>query len=79
MLDHHDTLHVTSRTIPSPFSACNIEKVGWPGDEARFAVHETAVVVAASVGIFGFPQSVWLSRSGFKMRLAFKWDWRLFM
>ena len=30
-----DVKHVQTYTRPSPFSACNIEKSGGPGDEAR--------------------------------------------
>ena len=33
-----DSTCVTSRTRPSPFSACNIEKWVWPGDKATIFV-----------------------------------------
>ena len=37
------SLHVTSRTRPSPFSACNIEKWVWPGNEASTHVHQISL------------------------------------
>ena len=36
---HINIMHVTSRTRLSPFSACNIEKWVWPGNEATYHAH----------------------------------------
>ena len=35
----YDVIHVTSRTRPSRFSACNIESWVGPGDEAKPPIH----------------------------------------